>query len=774
MPRLRSVLVSAADARLNFPWLQVQSRFISHFLLVDYKVIWINFCAITAGSIEKRTRVRACNSNKLKRMLTGLIPVSNFYRWNRSERRYCPRFPELENIVEVNPGISQNKRHTRRRTDGARSGGLRNLNWGEQHTDIALLAQSPVLFEKALTQPQSRMQLLSSDISPPPTSAEADVLRTPYSAIRLREQCRQVVVECALAKTRFEKNLYLACGFINWQDSEQSDITQETQSSPLLFFPVRLITEQNEEGEGTQHWLLNEDAAPCINQHLHEIFKQRFQIDLPVYNPRQSLNYFYDLVEQTIKSMADCSIEVQMRLGIAATPVGINPDQQPRLPELEKIPKQFRFTLAKRLIENLALDDLQTTLKLLAASNDFKINSNVKSSSGTSPDIARVREFAMLLAQYGLGHIEFHQLPELPANINKWVAEIEPALQSSLLRETLAEHEITAMQLVKLAGIVELIDKAPDSIQSQLHPDLAYRGTHLLFKRAKYQAKLIHDELAQLQQHFHLDRIPAKAQLLQLIEELGGHQDHAIDVIDSDYFNARRKFMDFSTEKPTTLSADHKRMLAKLVKVLRFRELFVNNCEYRLALGPAYRGLKTDWDALENVLEYAQELRQILDSAALAAIAISDWKSFRDNYTRSLASLLNARHATQSLLKIIRSSDRNTRAADLLIKAKFLGEQLRSWNVDYGFIENYAAESANSLLHLFTGNAGIDSRTEDLVRDANNRIQHFLIDNHESIAMDQINDTLSWLNTAVNTESISVKDILQIMERAEQHVVESP
>ena len=39
--------------------------------------------------------------------------------------------------------------------------------------------------------------------------------------------------------------------------------------------------------------------------------------------------------------------------------------------------------------------------------------------------------------------------------------------------------------------------------------------------------------------------------------------------------------MEFSIEKPANLTPEHRRLLGQLAKVLRFRELFVNNTEYR-------------------------------------------------------------------------------------------------------------------------------------------------------------------------------------------------
>ena len=676
--------------------------------------------------------------------------------------------------MEAKSGTSENGQYTRRAADGASIVAQRNLHWGAQATDISLLPQSPLSIQAALNQPGSRICLLPLEgqltASKPDTRNEppGGHLRTRYSEQTLREKCRQLVIESALAKSKHEKHLYIAVGFLGRAPANED----KALDSALLFYPVRLITEDIDDAAGVEHLLLNEDGVPEFNYHLQEAFKDQTGIEFPPFNPRQSLAHFFSQVEHAIRQSDTASLDISMRLGIAAAPAGINPQHRPGNPTLQKIPPQFRFSLARRLIENLELGDLQTTLRLLDASNDFKF-SKARSNENAAPDIARVREFSMLLSQYGLGHVDFQLLPDLPDRINNWIADTEPVLGTELFRECMSEHEITAVQLMKLAGIVELIDKAPEHMNTLLHRDLAYRGTHLLFKRAKHQAQLIHDELAQLQRHFHLDRIPAKGQLLQLIEELGGTQDratdHGIDVVDSDYFNARRQFMDFSTDKPTTLSVEHRKLLAKLVKVLRFRELFVNNTEYRLALGPAYRGLKTDWDRLAQVLDYAQELRQVLGSAAIAASAIENWQAFRVAYTRSLPKLLTANTAVRGLLKIIRSTDQTTSTTELLIKAKFLSDQLRSWNMDYGLIKNFQDKSANSLLHLFSGKAGIDARTEDLVRDANNRIQDFLLDNQEKVALQQINETISWLNGAVNTESISMDEIVRVMELAEEN-----
>ena len=85
-------------------------------------------------------------------------------------------------------------------------------------------------------------------------------------------------------------------------------------------------------------------------------------------------------------------------------------------------------------------------------------------------------------------------------------------------------------------------------IERHRHPDLAYASERALLRRAKHQAQLVEDEFASLQDRFVLDkRAVRRRELLQLIDRLGGAGGRAPDVVDADYFHARRQFMEFST-----------------------------------------------------------------------------------------------------------------------------------------------------------------------------------------------------------------------------------
>lgn len=696
--------------------------------------------------------------------------------------------------MDVESGSETSNDPARRKGDADAATKIRNLSWGSAPTDIELHPQSALSIVAALdtagtsitllpvpdillendhdpdlisTSPDSTKALLHDDSNITPILNRVDNrdrtmsvnLLTLQVARDLREKCKRLAVESALVKNRREKQLYLTVGIIHWTHPETDQVCQ----SPLLFYPVTLISEASRNGLGYVHQLYNAEGIPDYNYHLRDDFKQMTGITLPEYQAQQSVELFFERVADRVDSVENAAIDKTMRLGIATAPAGLNPAFPEAHQALVKLPARFSCELANQLIANRNLDDLQLTLNLIDASNDYQLNKDNDENFRPTADLSALRTLTEDLNQMGIGHVEFQQLSDLPERIKDWIACVEPVLESDLINRILQQRDIKAVQLMKLAGIIELLDKAPPTVDNVLHRDLAFASTPMLFKRARHQAKLIEDELAELQQHFHLDRLPAKSQLLQLIEELGGAPSADLEVIDSDYFNARRQFANFSTDRPTTLSEDHKRLLNKLVKVLRFRELFVNNTEYRLALGPAYRGLKTEWRKLESALNYAQELRTVIGSEGIAANALSDWQSFRQGYSRALSQLQAASNALRGMLKTIRPTDQNTTATEILVKSKCLEEELRDWKPEAATLAAYPDKTALTLLRLLSNHQSVDARTEGLVQDANSTIRHFLEHSDESDARLQLDETLAWLQDAVSSEDLSLDAIREAL-----------
>jgi len=701
--------------------------------------------------------------------------------------------------VEATPGSGTIQHIARRKNDAVGSTLVRNLDWGTAKNDIALHPQSALSIASALETVATSITLLpvpdivlgTDDdailISTEPGMRNGGIftensnvtpiinrndnrdrtmsvnLLTLQVAMELREKCKRLALESALVRNRRERQLYLAVGMLHWTGKSSS------HQSPLLFYPVTLISEASRNGVGYVHQLYNAEGIPDYNHHLRDSFRQQTGITLPEFHAQQSIETFLKKVLDRTSKLDSVRVDATMRLGIATTPAGLNPALPESHHSLIRLPTLFVPSLAAELMANHSMEDLQLTLNLLDAGNDYGLAETTSDPLTPTADLAALRDFATELIGFGIGHVEFQQLSDIPERIDGWIAAVEPVLESELINSLLQQRDIKAVQLMQLSGIIELLDKAPDSVDTAVHRDLAFTGTPMLFKRARHQAKLIEDELTELQQHFHLDRLPAKSQLLQLIEELGGSHSTDIEVIDSDYFNARRQFMDFSTDRPTTLSEDHKRLLNKLVKVLRFRELFVNNTEYRLALGPAYRGLKTDWRKLEQVLHYAQELRTVLGSESIAANALNDWQRFHQVYSRSLSQLQAANVGLRGMLQVLRPTDKNTTANELLIKSKCLAEELLSWKAEPAFLDAYPERTAHALLRLLSSHRNVDELTESLVQDAHKTIRLFLKQNVKEQARVQLSTTLVWLQNALGNDDLS----LDIIREAVDHAVDN-
>jgi len=380
----------------------------------------------------------------------------------------------------------------------------------------------------------------------------------------------------------------------------------------------------------------------------------------------------------------------------------------------------------------------------------------------TQGGIAALRRYAANLAADGLDHIEFRQLAGLPEAINKYAAAMSEAGNTRTVAHVLKLHEITARELLKLSGIIELIDKAPDSIAQWGHGDLCFANSTILLKRAQHQAQLIEDEMKALQQYFHLDKIPAKSQLLSLMSELGASNADDPDLVDADYFNARRQFMEFSTDKPANLTAEHRRTLSQLAKVLRFRELFVNNVEYRAALGSGYKGLRTNWDVLIHNSEYARELAQVLDSEAIAAAIIDNWQDFRASIAKELETLQKAADATIRLLSIVGKRWQTQSLSGLATHALLVAERLSEWHEQYGSINSHAYKTAGFVLSSFSDRSIDHVLVETQVDEAMGRIRQLL--KLGDVSMQEINATLNWLGQACASANENDLDVSTIVE----------
>lgn len=711
-------------------------------------------------------------------------------------------YQECENPVEVLYGSESNPKHSRRRADIQSRGDDRALDWGVLDTDILLYPHSPLALVDVLSENGGYLDLLPSDDSNltnydidesviasvnrftasglHTVGTESQVakqgphagqgaksgrkkrtpkdrfnLLTKHNAKNLLDQCKKILVDNALIKTKGDKQLYLAAGFIIWQDA--SSDSQRAKRAPLLLYPALLVRVP----EKARYEIRLSGEFPEFNHALREHAELLYGVNLPGFDVNEPLSDFLAQVAESIKDSSTLELEFNIAVGTASLMCGDLSGAQSR--NLPPLPEQFCAPLAMNIAKNKSLYQLNSVLQLIPDYTETAYATGTSNTAESNQEsIVGLRKYSARLAAEGLDHVEFRHLSSLPERIANWVKAVETGLNSKTISQVLGSPELSSRELIRLSGIIELIDKAPAVLDSIAHPDLCYAHTALLLRRAQHQAKLIEDELDSLQKHFVLDKVPAKSQLLSLVTELGGTLRSDIDYIGEDYFNARRQFMEFSIEKTSNLTADHRRMLSQLVKVLRFRELFVNNTEYRSALGPGYKGLRTQWSELTMAGEYSRELAQVIESDALAASIVGNWQAFRSSYSYELETLQNAADASRRLLGSVGTHWQKKPIRDLIAHAHSAAEKLKDWGNSYTLDDVYAEKTPAMVLSSFSGKSRDNVVIEAQVDDARTLIKQQL--DSTDLSRDEVAHTLAWLLAAGKKASENNLDVDAIVE----------
>ncbi len=698
---------------------------------------------------------------------------------------------------------NQSDLNRRRRSSDRQNADQRALSWIEHEGDIALYPHSPLALADVLGSVNGCFDLVAdgeshAGVAKPASAQQVNAsaplqqrrqrknprsranLLTQHSQETLLARCKNIQIENALVKQAGVKRLYLTAGFITWRGKNPEDKTQHR--APVLFYPVTLVRKAHDADQSIKSHSANTAASegddakesfeyeirltgeqPDTNKAMVEWFRQQVQVELPEYNNDIPLQDYFAQLAQALSSDTSFELQFEIALGNAAPPLPASDSSVDQL-NLPALPAHFDTSLAMAITGNKNLQQLHSVLNLLKDYGDAKSDSQKLPSAANEAAgaVSNLHEYSKKLSAAGLAGVEFQHLPNLPDNISGWVENINKAMQSSMITSVLNLPTISARHLIRLAGVIELIDKAPLSIEQFKHADLCFAATPGLLQRARHQANLIEDELSTLQNTFVLDKVPAKKQLLSLIEELGGSLDEGPDIIDADYFNARRQFMEFSIEKPTNLTPEHRSLLGKLAKVLRFRELFVNNIEYRLALGPGYRGLRTDWETMESTVAYAQEFTEVLESESIAACAMGQWQEFRAAYISELEVLQNAAESLRKLLWICGSDWQTRQVGEVVEQSNQTRMMLLAWSEIYGDVAQASRKTPANVLAQFSGKSQEDVLTEIHVGET-----QATIDEHMSghgATQDSVVETIEWLRQASETASEMQLEINAIVE----------
>ena len=358
------------------------------------------------------------------------------------------------------------------------------------------------------------------------------------------------------------------------------------------------------------------------------------------------------------------------------------------------------------------------------------------------------------LVSLGLDTLNLRHLAGLPSRIATWVESID-AVQDNLLLQDLART--SSMTVAVYAGITDslaMMDKLPSSDPAHYHPDHAYKNCLPTLQRAKFQYRLINTELDSLKAYFNLDPLPDPEALKELCEVLESQRESESAVVDTRYFHARKALSALLVSGKAQYGENEELHLKRLVKILRLRDLFAQNSEYKLAFGKLFDGMRTDWHLLESHIVFSRKLAEPVHSEAVAAYLLEQWNAVGLNETEVSADLLSASKATRRLMRLLQIPADSDMAIDqLIVLARELAPRL----------EDLTPESEpDELLGRLSAQVLLD--TGRMLRESRARYQSLPEDQQEAFTA-TIEATLEWMADTLLQENVKLQDIRLLLNR---------
>jgi len=209
------------------------------------------------------------------------------------------------------------------------------------------------------------------------------------------------------------------------------------------------------------------------------------------------------------------------------------------------------------------------------------------------------------LVQLGFGN----ESPDELILFVKSVDKLDEELQSLLNNPESVEH---FLQFLKLR---ELAEQAPQDLVLHKHPEHTLEASSVIFQQARQTFSELEQQWAAQKNDFLLSKLPNSEQLAILADELRKYQGNWFAFLSADYRRSLRTVKSFSLK-----SANLIKKLERLAALKRKTEQATQRVQYQKVFGPLFIGLETDWALLEQLIEWAQNLAQVLGEEKAQAL----------------------------------------------------------------------------------------------------------------------------------------------------------
>ncbi len=533
----------------------------------------------------------------------------------------------------------------------------RDHDWRNHSTDLELGCAC-----ETLLQTQLPVLLTPNDVvSPEPASNDlthnaetGTALRVPLSADTLAVRCRQLKTTGALIKKQNDLVLYLVTGLL-----EVTFKGRDTESIPVLMRPVRLVLNEatsalptHNSGNRRGQWCIESTfGCPVLNPAITALFSQ-LNAALPKHDLQRSPSELIASVRTLAEEHDTLAFQDRCQLGLATFVLETDTVDGLELP----LPMQANRELFMQIVDTVntivpasLLNTDAGLLQPIAGQLSALVSTVLSDQGSLKPGIVstirsvQTLQIATPVKAHTLTQLD-KALPELLTThdtLNSLSHSLQAAsgAANAALTDIVAAvgKDITVTDLKQWLALSSLPDLArlsaqTDSTETPLSHDLAHDSTLVLFQQALDQAVLLHAEQDTLQQQFDYSLLPDLQGLLALATELGEFAASGPDVVDANYFGARRSFSHFCHDRSLTTPKQQLDALNTLITTEQFRQLYCQNQTYTNAFGSAFQGVNTEWDQLRQRITLARSLRRVLKSDSNMRVLVNHQNAFFDWY----------------------------------------------------------------------------------------------------------------------------------------------
>ncbi|MDO6459805.1 DUF4011 domain-containing protein [Granulosicoccaceae sp. 1_MG-2023] len=624
------------------------------------------------------------------------------------------------------------------------------LNWSRAAYALELHSTAPETFSHKLQNARQMviglsgcdLQEIRSPVQPQAMQFD-EMLSSTHRAALLKRHCDKIIMSTALVKSRGDKQLYLATDFLRWQDQESG----LEYSAPLILYPVQIFYNDHPSHPVENFLLYSDTQAPMENKPLLAKLRDTVSDAISDFDPLNQQAFLLS-VAVALQSHPEFSLRRKIALNVLPTAMpGTHGFASRRNRRAED--RDLNWDVAYGLIRERSVSDLRTVMSLLEESP----------ACFTTDDSAalcskELEERAGVLVSLGLDTLNLHHLTGLPDHIESWVNTIDAVSDNSLLQEIARSSEMTVAVYAGLAESLAMMDKLPSSDPAHYHPDHAYKNCLPTLQRAKFQYRLINTELDSLKTFFNLDPFPDPESLKELCEILDAQRECASAVVDTRYFHARKTLSALLVSGKAHYGENEELHLKRLVKILRLRDLFAQNSEYKLAFGKLFKGMATDWQLLESHIVFSRKLAEPVHSESVAAFLLQQWNTIGLSDTGISPQLQAASKATRRLMRLLQiPADSEMTIDQLIVLARELAPRLQALS---------PAEAPDELMGRLSAQVILD--TTRMLRESRERYKA-LPEEERAAYRETIDATLAWMADTLRQENVKLQDIRLLLNR---------